>query len=123
MDNQNKKQKSPTNKHLEKKTNSPSSLAWRSLKEDKSWMGKLVLSSMHAKTWRGGKHQFGIEKAMTTSKGCKNVLETKGAIVALWGAITASKGRREVHDIGGIIVALQGALGTSRRSKNKNNIK
>ncbi len=45
MDNQNKKQKSPTN--------SPSSLAWRSLKEDKSWMGKLVLSSMHAKTWKG----------------------------------------------------------------------
>ncbi len=69
---------------------------------------------------KGGKHQFGIEGAATTLKGCRKVLETKGTIVALWGATTASKGRREVHEIGGTIVALQGAIGTSRRSKNKN---
>jgi hypothetical protein len=41
-------------------------------------------SFFHAcKNMKGGKHQFGIEGAATTLKGCRKVLETKGTIVAL----------------------------------------
>jgi len=77
---------------------------------------------MLAKTWKGGKHQFGGGEA-TTLWGCREVLETKGAIIALQVVMSAtSRGRREVHETWGEIVALQGATCTSRRNKNRNNI-
>jgi hypothetical protein len=83
MDNQNKKQKSPTNKHLEKKNKLTFKFGLKKFEGRQKLNGK-ACSFFHAcKNMKGAQHQFGIEGATTTLKGCKKVLETKGTIVAL----------------------------------------
>jgi len=63
MDNQNKKQKSPTNKHLKNKNKLTFKFGLKKFEGGQKLKGK-ACSFFHAcKNMKGGGHQFGIEGA------------------------------------------------------------